>query len=66
MSIRVPELNENDPFEVELYKVITSGLWNAFETSSPETPQRIVRVVLHALRSNGYTITKEGEHGTEN
>lgn len=62
MRIKVndtPNVNTDDAHEVEIYKVVTKYLWQAFETSAPDTPQRIFRVVLFALRQNGYCIVKE-------
>lgn len=54
------ELNSDDAHESEIASLLIKYLWQAFETSAPDTPQRITRVVLHALRTNGFTITKQG------
>lgn len=45
----------------ELVNVCGRYLWRFFETGISDTPARIMRVVLYALRANGYQVIKQGE-----
>ena len=43
----------------ELVNVCGRYLWRFFETGISDTPARIMRVVLYALRANGYQVIKK-------
>jgi hypothetical protein len=40
----------------EIILVIARGLWAAYETSLPDTPARVAKVVIAALEKKGLTI----------
>ena len=45
----------------EILAVCGRYLWRFFETGISDTPARILRVVLYALRVNGYQVIKPTE-----
>ena len=47
--------------DTAIVKACERYLWRFFETGISDTPARIMRVVLYALKENGYIIIKQGE-----
>jgi hypothetical protein len=40
----------------EIILVIAKALWAAYETSLPDTPARVAKVVIASLEKDGYQI----------